>query len=107
MELRPYQNDAVQAIVSSMFKYDRVLLSLPVGLGKTVIGAYLVDAWKRELHQDFNLPPRVLWLAHRDELIWQAVKTIRQFTGEDPAVEKAGGPASPVRAGRIWDNSFG
>ena len=85
-----------------MYKYDRVLLSLPVGLGKTVIGAYLVDAWKRELHKDFSLPPRVLWLAHQDELIWQAVKMIRQFTGEDPAVEKgvlrANEPLSMFRA---------
>jgi len=61
---------------------------MPTGVGKTRVGAYLVDAWGNSLAADFHQPDRVLWLAHRDELIWQAAGAIEEATGEKVAIEK-------------------
>ena len=64
LEQRPYEQEAVRALRSLLPGHRRVLAVGPTGSGKTVIGALLLDAeprWRR-----------VLWLAHRVELIEQA-----------------------------------
>lgn len=62
MELRPYQREAVNAIFDHWNEWQRELLVLPTGCGKTVV--FNTVAHSR--------PGNVLILAHRDELIEQA-----------------------------------
>ena len=62
MELRPYQNEAISEINEKWSEWDKELLVLPTGCGKTVV-------FNTIAHQR---PGRVLILAHREELIEQA-----------------------------------
>ena len=62
MQLRPYQKEAVDAINTHWNEWQRELLVLPTGCGKTVV--FNTVAHER--------PGNVLILAHRDELIEQA-----------------------------------
>lgn len=81
--LRPYQSDCIQAILAKLDRHHSTLAVLATGLGKTVIGASVI----RELSSLSR--GRVLWLAHRDELLAQAADAIRHWAGVDVAVEKA------------------
>jgi superfamily II DNA or RNA helicase len=64
IKLRDYQEEAIEAVNDSdMDGIKRPLVALPTGTGKTVIFANLID----------QRPGRSLVLAHRDELIRQAV----------------------------------
>ena len=78
--LRGYQVAAHEAIQRGFAEYQRQLLVLPTGGGKTVVLAHLAAT-----HQ----PRRTLVLAHREELITQAVDKIRAVTGLIPEVEMA------------------
>jgi superfamily II DNA or RNA helicase len=61
---RPYQVEAVIAVLqSALHGIKRPLIALPTGTGKTIIVAHLLQ----------HRPGRALVLAHRDELIQQAV----------------------------------
>jgi ATP-dependent helicase IRC3 len=61
---RPYQHEAVAALLAAAVRgVQRPLLVLPTGTGKTIIFALLVQ----------RRGGRALILAHRDELIQQAV----------------------------------
>lgn len=72
MELRPYQKEAVSAIREGWNQWQKELLVLPTGCGKTVV--FNTVAHER--------PGNVLILAHRDELIEQARdKYLRMFGG--------------------------
>ncbi len=63
MELRPYQQAAVDAVIAARREgVRRMVLALPTGAGKTVIFAELI---RRARHP-------VLVLAHREELLAQA-----------------------------------
>lgn len=63
MELRPYQHEAIAAVIEARRAgVRRMVLALPTGAGKTVIFAELI---RRARHP-------VLVLAHRDELLMQA-----------------------------------
>lgn len=69
MRLREYQKEAFYEVRRRFKKGDRsVVMVLPTGGGKTVLGASLAHslAGKR----------RVLWVAHRKELVDQAVATL-------------------------------
>lgn len=68
MRLRQYQTKAVNALVKLLEKKRRVVAVSPTGSGKTVIGVSVVK----------KLGPRtkVLWLAHRRELLDQAAERI-------------------------------
>lgn len=83
MELRPYQQEAREAIFE---RWDsgvlKTLLVLPTGCGKTIVFAKVTEDCVRR-------GDRVLILAHRGELLEQAADKIRQFTGLGCAVEKA------------------
>jgi superfamily II DNA or RNA helicase len=88
VELRPYQQDALDAIVERMRPRNpdpHVLVSLPTGAGKTVIFATLAAQldWMR-----------FLIVAHRDELIEQAAAKVFAVTGQLPGIEKAASRAS-------------
>lgn len=60
--LRPYQEEALNAINEHWQEWDRELLVLPTGCGKTIVFNELA----------YHRPGNVLILAHRDELIEQA-----------------------------------
>lgn len=82
MNLRPYQQQAVGAIIENWDQYRRELLVLPTGTGKTVV--FCTVARRRAGDG------RVLILAHREELIEQARQKYFTVTGELTAKEKAG-----------------
>ena len=78
-KLRPYQLEAVRAINDKWSEWDRELLVLPTGCGKTVV-------FNTVAHQrDGN----TLILAHRDELIEQARDKYFTMYGELPGKIKA------------------
>lgn len=82
MELRPYQEEARQAVHQEWENKDRTLIVLPTGCGKTIVFAKIAEDRVRE-------GGRVLILAHRGELLDQAADKIKKNTGLRCAVEKA------------------
>jgi superfamily II DNA or RNA helicase len=80
-ELRGYQREAVAGVFTSWRQFDRSLGIAPTGSGKTVIFAEVA-----EQRQPFG---RTLILAHRDELIGQAIDKLYRFKGLVAAKEKA------------------
>lgn len=79
MELRPYQKEAVNAIIDHWNEWQRELLVLPTGCGKTVV-------FNTVAH---GRPGNVLILAHRDELIEQARDKYFRMFGEPAGKIKA------------------
>jgi|GEM_PF-917318 len=85
--LRPYQREAVDAVVRELAKVRSTLVVAHTGAGKTQIGGAVAKHWQG----------RVLWLAHRDFLVSQARYRLTRMTGELPATEKAGQRADGSR----------
>jgi len=79
MELRPYQREAVRAINEKWDEWQRELLVLPTGCGKTVVFNTIAN----------QRPGRTLILAHREELIEQARDKYQKMFGEMPGKIKA------------------
>jgi len=77
--LRPYQEEAIARIRACLAENQSTLLVLPTGTGKTRTAATYV----RE-HGG-----RVLWLAHRQELIEQGRESLEDVTGAAVSIEKA------------------
>ena len=66
MELKPRQQEAYSAVFTALDRgIDRQLVSLPTGVGKTVLAAHIAKRFDR-----------VLFLAHRQELIAQTARTM-------------------------------
>ncbi len=83
MELRPYQNEAKEAVLTQWEDgIQRTLLVLPTGCGKTIVFAKITEECVRN-------GKRVLILAHRGELLTQASDKIEKACGLKCAVEKA------------------
>lgn len=83
MELRPYQNEAKNAVFEQWNEGNsKTLLVLPTGCGKTIVFAKITE-------KCVSLGERVLILAHRGELLSQAADKIMKVTGLGCAVEKA------------------
>jgi superfamily II DNA or RNA helicase len=80
-ELRGYQREAVAGVCKSWTEYNRSLGIAPTGSGKTIIFA---DITEKRLPRG-----RVLILAHRDELINQAIDRLDQARGLRAAKEKS------------------
>ena len=83
MNPRPYQADAVLATAKGFMEYDKQLLVMPTGAGKTILFALIA----KRFHDKRN--ERTLILAHREELIEQAASKIFAATGIQPEIEKA------------------
>lgn len=83
MELRPYQQEAKDAIFSAWDNgVQKTLLVLPTGCGKTIVFAKVAEECVRK-------GDRVLIMAHRGELLNQAADKIAKATGLGCATEKA------------------
>lgn len=83
MKLRPYQEEARQAVFKNWEQGNkRTLLVLPTGTGKTIVFAKTAEECVRR-------GERVLILAHRGELLDQAADKIKNATGLLCAKEKA------------------
>lgn len=83
MELRPYQQQAKDAIFSEWENgIKKTLLVLPTGCGKTIVFAKVAEECVKG-------GSRVLILAHRGELLDQAADKIGKSTGLGCAAEKA------------------
>jgi len=77
VSLRPYQTEAVEAILAGRRAgLRRMLVCLPTGAGKTVIFSRLARLARRQ----------VLVLAHREELLQQAREKIQAALGDERAV---------------------
>lgn len=72
--LRPYQSRAVATTLASVAAARNPILVAPTGSGKTVMGCAIVREYTEQ-------EKRVLWLAHRKELIEQAAATIWENAG--------------------------
>lgn len=83
--LRYYQRDAKQASEQALANGQSALMVMATGLGKTVTTAALVRDWDGP----------VLWLTHRDELIWQSKAALEKLTGEVVDVEQGPCRAAP------------
>ena len=98
-ELRPYQAEAKQAILSAWDEgYRKTLLVLPTGCGKTVVFASVAENQVDQGH-------RVLVMAHRGELLTQAADKLKVASGIDSVLEKADstslGSKEPVTVGSV------
>lgn len=70
--LRPYQIEAVESIINSFSEHDKNLAVMPTGAGKTIVFAEIANRLR---------PRKTLILAHREELIDQAVEKIGRVSG--------------------------
>jgi superfamily II DNA or RNA helicase len=98
-QLRPYQAEAKQAILSAWDEgYRKTLLVLPTGCGKTVVFSSVTE-------NQVNKGHRVLIMAHRGELLDQAADKLKEASGLDSVLEKAGAScldsSFPVTVGSV------
>jgi superfamily II DNA or RNA helicase len=96
---RPYQNDAIKAILTQWQKSRTCLAVMPTGAGKTLVAAGTTKALLER--KDRN---RVLFLANRNELCTQPFDAFAEQLGFIPELEKAESHASlqaPVVIGSV------
>lgn len=79
VKARPYQTEAIKAIHKSLKSVNSTLMVMATGLGKTIAFSMLA--------LDFLPRGRVMVLAHREELIFQAYQKLTDVTGIEPAIE--------------------
>lgn len=82
ISLRPYQQEAREAVHREWETRRSTLLVIPTGGGKTIIFSAIIEDCVRK-------GQRVLVLAHRSELLDQAADKLHKSTGLQCAVEKA------------------
>lgn len=99
MKLRPYQEQAFTATVGAFASgAKRVLVVKPTGTGKTVLFAAIVARVAQGVKSRGGAPGRSLVLAHREELVRQAVDKIKTSTGLTCGVEMADEQAARLPA---------
>lgn len=80
LTMRPYQVDCVDACYEAWRDYDAIMAVLATGLGKTVIASDIIHRWPVDAG-------RILFIAHMQELIFQAHEKIGLHTDERPSIE--------------------
>lgn len=95
-QLRQYQTDLISKIAASWYAQGnrRVMAQASCGSGKTIVLASIVDEFVKQ-----NL--RCLVLAHRTELINQAVEKLENVVNEPCGVVKSGIRANYDRAVQV------
>ena len=83
MGLRPYQIECVNKIEDSFNEFNKVLVTLFTGAGKTVIFSEIANKYIKS-------GKKVLVLAHREELLDQAADKMMKFHGVDFTLIKSG-----------------
>ena len=83
MGLRPYQVECVSKIEESLLEFNRVLVTLFTGAGKTIIFSEIANKYIKN-------GKKVLVLAHREELLDQAADKMMKFHGVDFTLIKSG-----------------
>ncbi len=78
--LRPYQEEAVSNAIERIGDDRSTLLVMPTGSGKTRCATEIAKRRGRD---------RILFLAHRDELLQQALDRFRHDTGEAVGLDQA------------------
>ena len=76
---RPYQTEAIRAVEREFESNQSTLISMATGCGKTIIFA--------QIAKSFIPLGKVLVLAHREELIYQASRKLHAVTGLVPGIE--------------------
>lgn len=84
MQLRPYQTAAISAVAAGWTEWQRQLIVLPTGAGKTIVFSSIVA----------EEPGRSLIIAHREELVDQAIEKLHRARGVIAQKEKANHRAS-------------
>ena len=77
--LRDYQQEAKTGVLRALEEADSTLVVLPTGTGKTELGLSIMDEWPGD--------GQALWLAHREELIWQPWERWKSLTGQYAEIE--------------------
>lgn len=86
IDLRDYQADAIKRVGQAMREGSkRTVLVIPTGGGKTRIGSAIVERY-------VQTGRKVVWLAHRTELIDQTAKTLHEH----------GLPVGVIAASSVW-----
>ena len=80
INLRPYQNEAVEAVEREFLTNDSTLLVMATGLGKTATFGEMI----RRMSTNGK---RCLVIAHRSELVEQAARHIQTRVGMNASVE--------------------
>lgn len=70
--LRPYQSQAIAMLRNSIAKHAKSILCVPTGGGKTTIVSSMI-------HSAIGKQKRILFLAHRSELLQQATERLTSF----------------------------
>lgn len=81
LSCRDYQRTAVISAFNCWGTASATVINLATGLGKTRCGTAICHVWSK------YKPGRILWIAHRKELIGQAADTIASLTGHYPETE--------------------
>lgn len=77
--LRPYQETCVSQVLEKWNQFHRLLAVLPTGAGKTIIFSSIAA----------KVTGKVLVLAHREELLQQAIDKMVRSTGIKASLERA------------------
>lgn len=93
--LRPAQHEAFEALQQSRQQgYSKALVVLPTGLGKTYLAAFFAQSFRR-----------VLFIAHREEILRQAVASFERV-GDWAAVAQYTGKEMDTKAPMICASVF-
>jgi len=99
IKLRDYQCEAIDAVFKAWSEGTRrPAIVLPTGAGKTVVFSKLVEEWRSEPGAGDLHGKRVIVLAHRDELVDQAIAKLRAMLPAGVSVGKVKAEAREITA---------
>lgn len=109
LKLRDYQRECINAVFLAWYRdgLTRPAAVLPTGAGKTVVFSHLIQQWRgsseeigelgtRDLREKHG--ERVIVLAHRDELVDQAINKIRSTLPDSITVGKVKARSNEITA---------
>lgn len=91
MQLRPYQSEADEKVAEGFKSFRRQLIAMPTASGKTVVAGAVA-----------RRHPRTLFIAHREELLYQAMESLELHAELSCDLEKAEARAQ-IGQSRLFD----